>query len=295
MAHEPHRPDETGVDSDREHGVDEEEPGADRRASLVIVAVLLVALVGALVWVLVSNDDEDPAATTTSAPTTTETPDLSDSEPTESQPPASEPAEEPFDPTLSDEEAATAMWPDPRSSRRFDDPVALARAFGDELLGFEDPDPGPLLEGDSRSGEVELRPSADGPVTTVIVRQLGDDTWWVLGAESDAIELRPVTTMTRDVSDGDGERSTATSVQIEGRARAFEGTVEVLVVSDGSIEPVGTAELAAGVSGEFSHFRGEVDVPGELTGYGAVVVRTVDAASSQVLAASAARLAFTGS
>jgi nucleoid-associated protein YgaU len=60
---------------------------------------------------------------------------------------------------------------------------AAATGFATELVGFTDPVVGEFQQGDARSGEVEVRAAADGPVTTVLVRQVGsDDTWSVLGA-----------------------------------------------------------------------------------------------------------------
>ena len=82
------------------------------------------------------------------------------------------------------------MFPDPATSRRFDDPVAAARAFAVDFVGFVDPVLGEFVQGDSRSGEVEIRPVADGPATTVFVRQLGSDgTWWVIGSATGDITL----------------------------------------------------------------------------------------------------------
>lgn len=49
---------------------------------------------------------------------------------------------------------------------------------------------GAFQQGDSRSGEVEVRPVADGPVTTVLLRRLsGEDSWSVLGATTDSIRV----------------------------------------------------------------------------------------------------------
>ncbi|TAL25729.1 MAG: hypothetical protein EPN99_01195 [Frankiales bacterium] len=49
---------------------------------------------------------------------------------------------------------------------------------------------GAFQQGDSRSEEVEVRPVADGPVTTVLLRRLsGEDSWSVLGATTDSIRV----------------------------------------------------------------------------------------------------------
>jgi hypothetical protein len=67
--------------------------------------------------------------------------------------------------------------------------MALATRFAADDAGFAEPIVGELRSGDARSGEVEVRASVDGPVTTVLVRRL-DEHWWVLGAVSASIALQ---------------------------------------------------------------------------------------------------------
>lgn len=262
--------------------------GSPRRVPLVVAGVVVLVMVGVLAWGLLRDAGPSTTRSTTSTPSSDGT--------GPGQPPSggsSGPEQTPtVTPSLSDEEAATAMWPDPGSSRRFDDPVAAARAFGVEVLGFTGPEPAAPEHDEERSAEVELRSTPGAPATTVALRKLGDETWWVLGASAAELELRPVTAVARSGQDADGDSSTVTSVRIEGRAVAFEGTVEVVVLRDGEAAPAATGVLTAGASGEFSHFRGEIEVAGELKGHGAVVIRTTDAATGQVWLASAARVAF---
>lgn len=91
--------------------------------------------------------------------------------------------------TVSDDEAATIVWPDPNGSLVHDQPLDAARGFATDLVGFTDPILGELQKRDSRSGEVPIRSVDVGPVTTVRVRQLGDDHWYVIGATTPDIEV----------------------------------------------------------------------------------------------------------
>jgi hypothetical protein len=72
--------------------------------------------------------------------------------------------------------------PDGSSEVRYDDPVEAARSFAVDFVGVTGPVVGEFMQGDARSGEVEVRPMANGP-TTAFVAQLGSDgTWWVVGS-----------------------------------------------------------------------------------------------------------------
>lgn len=56
----------------------------------------------------------------------------------------------------------TALWPFPGSSTRFATPEEAARSFATQFLRFEDPQLAAFQAGDTRSGEVSLRPRAMG-------------------------------------------------------------------------------------------------------------------------------------
>ena len=130
----------------------------------------------------------------------------------------------------------TALWPWATSSTRFEAPVAAARSFATDFLGFTNPVVGSFAQGDARSGEVEVRPRANGPVTTVLVRQGGDGSWWVVGADDADIVLDEPDVL-------DGIRS---PVRVRGTALAFEGTVQVHVREDGRREPLGEGFVTGG-------------------------------------------------
>jgi hypothetical protein len=58
--------------------------------------------------------------------------------------------------------AAAALFPFPEGELRLDDPPEAAGAFVERYLGFADPVYRALRRGDSRSGEVGVRPVPGG-------------------------------------------------------------------------------------------------------------------------------------
>jgi len=273
----------TGVPDPAPASDDVEEERDDRRAAVAIVAVLLVAAVVALAWWLLSDDDEEPAGTTTTEPATSQTtpPPASDTTDTSDTSESTEPT---FTSTLTEEELATVVWPYQDTSRRFDDPVAAASSFATDFLGFDEPLVGELQQGDQRSGEVEIRPDADGPVTTVLVRQLGDDSWWVLGSSTADVT----------VAEPEAGATVTNPARVAGSARAFEGNVEVLVHEDGSTEPIGTGNVTGGGGGEAAPFEGTVDYEPGSPRWGAMVFRTTSAEDGRVWQATVLRVRLGG-
>jgi hypothetical protein len=244
---------------------------------IVALAVAVAVIVALVVALALSGDDEDGTVTdptTTEAPDTTE-PDTTEPDTTGTTAPTTTPVPGPVD-------ASTAVFPDAGSDARFGDPVEAARAFAVDFLGFTDPVVGEFLQGDSRSGEVEVRPLADGPVTTVIVRQLGpDDTWWVLGAATANITV-----------DMPAANATITApVTVTGSALAFEGTVDVEVRQDGARQPVGTG-LVTGGGDEMRPFTGQVDFSPPSATHGALVLVTHSAMDGRVWEAAVVRVQF---
>jgi len=143
---------------------------------------------------------------------------------------------------------APAIFPDPATSQRFEDPGALVSTFAREYVGMTDPVIGALMQGDSRSGEVEVRGFPEGAPTTVLVRQLEDDTWFVIGAVTDSI--RPATPV---------QGATVTSpIALTGQAYAFEGTVQVELRADGSVEPIAETFVTGRGDGVLGDYGGEL-------------------------------------
>lgn len=227
-----------------------------------VVPILLIA---GLLTLGAACGDDDEAADTTATPSTTATSTTTTTTTTEA-----------IDP-------GRAVWPPSDGSISYDDPVEAASGFATELVGFTDPVVGEFLQGDSRSGEVEVRPRSDGPVTTVFVRQLGsDDDWYVIGAATDGI--RPSSPETGD---------TVTSpVQLSGTSTAFEGTVQVSVRDPGVEEPLGTGFVTGGSMGEMGPFEGTVEFePGDAVD-GAILFATVSMEDGQVWEVAAIPVVF---
>jgi Immunoglobulin-like domain of bacterial spore germination len=244
-----------------------------RPTTLIVALVLAVAVIAALVAVLVwQRDDEEDAVT---EPTTTDAPVTTEPATTGSTAAPTTAAPAPGD-------TATAVFPDASTSQRFDDPVAATRAFAVDFVGFTDPVVGEFMQGDARSGEVEVRPRADGPATTVFVRQLGaDDTWWVLGSATGGITL-----------DTPGAGDTVTSpLTLTGSALAFEGNVGVEVREDGAREPIGTGVVTGGGDVE-RPFEGQVEFSAPNAEGGALVLLTRSAEDGRVWQAAVTRVRF---
>jgi hypothetical protein len=230
-----------------------------------IVAAVMAALVALVAGVLViANDDEPDGAPPSTVPTTA-------AAPTSTRPPSTVP------PSV---DRSTAVWPFADAAGRHTDPVAAARDFAVSFLRFTAPVVGAFQQGDSRSGEVEVRPVGNGPATTVLLRRLsGEETWSVLGTATADIELsRP-------------EAGTVISspVPLAGRARAFEGTVQVEVRQDGDLRPIGTGFVTGG--GDIMRpFQGEVAFTAPRSRYGALVLFTESAENGQVWQAAVVRV-----
>lgn len=179
----------------------------------------------------------------------------------------------------------TAIWPFADTSRRFDDPVSAARSFAVDYVGFTDPVVGEFRPGDSRSGEVEIRSDASGPVTTVLVRQVSsDDSWWVIGCSTPNLQLAsPATGAT-----------VSSPVTVSGTSTAFEATVNVTVRQDGSADPIGTGIVMGGSMGEMGPFKGRIDFKSTGAAGGSIALSTLSAKDGRIWEASVVRVSFGG-
>lgn len=179
----------------------------------------------------------------------------------------------------------TAIWPFAADGTRFDDPTEAATSFAVDYLGFVDPVIEAFQGGDSRSGEVPIRPTADGPVTTVFVRQVGsDDSWWVIGAATEALQLE-----SPEVLD-----AISSPVTLTGQSTAFEAVVNVEIREDGTLEPLAEDTLMGGSMGEFGPFSGAIEFPEPTAAGGAIVLMTLSPENGQVWEAGVLRVAFSG-
>lgn len=243
------------------------------RNRLLLAMGSVAAAVAVVVGVLVLTDDDtrtiDTADTTTTAPESTTT--------------TSEPSTTTSNAIKKVVDPGPVVFPDPTTSRRFDDPVAVAQAFAVDLLGFTDPVVGDFMQGDSRSGEVEVRGFAQGNPTVVLVRQLEDDTWFVIGAIVESIRL-----------DTPEQGATLSSPQaLEGAAYAFEGTVNVRLFVDGVAEPIAETFVTGRGDGELGDFAGELtfDLP-EGAEHGVLVLYEASAKDGATIAATVIRVHF---
>ncbi len=220
-----------------------------------------------------SSTTQTPTTSSTASPTTTAT-----------SPPPTGPTSQTVTPSTVDPPGAyvSAVWPWPGSTLRYTDPVEAATGFAVDFVGFTDPAVGEFQQGDSRSGEVEIRPSADGPITVVFVRQLGsDDTWWVLGSATANITVNRPSAMTAIES----------PQIVTGTALAFEGHIDVALRADGAQEPVATTFVTGG-GAEPDAFFGTIEwVDSGATG-GALVFTTSVADDGRVWEASVVRVLF---
>ncbi len=177
---------------------------------------------------------------------------------------------------------ATAVWPWFGSDTSYDDPRDAAEGFATDFLDLASPVVGEFQQGDTRSGEVEIQPTPNGPVTTVFVRQLGaDDTWWVLGAATAEIT----------VTSPDALCEVTSPLTVAGESLSFEGVIEVQVRVDGEEEPLATTTVIGGGS-EMAPFTGEVTFDTPDSGSGAVVFLSRSGRDGAVWQASVVRVAF---
>jgi hypothetical protein len=213
-----------------------------------------------------SSTSADTAPATTSAPTTA-TPTTSTLPTTTSAPTTVQPA--------------TAVWPFASSGIRYHDPVAAAKGFAVTYLGFVNPAVGAFQQGDNRSGEVTVRTSNTGPVTTVLVRQLTPgDTWWVLGATTPNLQLTTPTTLAAITS----------PVTVSGRSTAFEAVVNIEVRQDGTLTPLAATTAMGGSNGQMGPFSKSVSFASPVAPRGAIIVKTISAKNGTTAEATVIRV-----
>jgi hypothetical protein len=173
-----------------------------------------------------------------------------------------------------------AVWPTAASGDRYGDPVVAARAFATSYLHFVAPVVGPFQQGDSRSGEVPVRSKSTGPVTTILVRQLGTDgSWSVLGAATPNIRLTEPATLA----------TISSPVRLRGSSSAFEATVQVSIRQDDVAKPL-TEGFVMGGSLEMGPFDATFKLPAPASSYGAIVLDTISPETGHVSEATVIRV-----
>lgn len=234
--------------------------GARSRGWWVLtVAVLVVATVaGVLVAVLVGTGSEQagPGSTTTAPGTSTTAPAV----------PAA---------------TSRAVYPTVASGVRFSHPVAAARAFATDYVGFVDPVVGSFDAAGAAAGTVPVRATSSGAVTTVHLERL-DGTWWVTGSTTPDIALDEPAALA----------SIASPVTLHGTSTAFEAQVDVEVRQDDLRAPIGTGFVMGGANGQLGPFDGTVPFTPPTATAGALVLTTVSMESGHVWEAQVVRVRF---
>ena len=232
-----------------------------------VVAALSLLLAGSAAVGCGSSSSTSTAPTTT-APSTT-TPSTSVGTPSTTT-------------AASTEQPETAIWPFVTTAEHFDDPVDAAKGFAVFYLGFHHPKVGAFKQGDARSGEVEIQPDGGGPVTTVLVRQLDDDNWWVLGATTPNLQLTQPAALSGITS----------PVTLAGNSTAFEATVNVLIRQDGTYASLTSGTVMGGSNGEMGPFSHAFPFTAPTASRGAIVLKTMSAKDGSVVEATVVRVAF---
>ena len=178
----------------------------------------------------------------------------------------------------------TAVWPFVTGSTRYRDPVQAAKGFAGKYLGFSDAVVGAFMQGDSRSGEVVIRPSRTGPKTTVLVRKLApEETWWVLGATTANLQLQSPT----------WNASIASPVRLSGQSTAFEATVNVEIRQDGTLIPLARTIVMGGSMGQIGPFSKAVSFSQPTAQRGAIILKTLSPKDGSIAEAAVLRIQFT--
>ena len=230
-------------------------------------AAVVALVVGAIV--LSSDDDDEPVATDGTSTTTTEATTTTTEATTTTT-------------TFEGVDPAVPVFPDPTTSQRFDSADAAARGFA-AWVGYTDPVFGEYQAGDSRSGEIAIRSFPGGAPSVVALRQLEDDSWYVLGVSTDSIRLTTP-------QPGD----TLTSPQpLVGQAYAYEGNVLVRLFADGVQEPIGQTNVTGRGDGVLGEFSGELTFTND-TGatYGVLVLNGTSGEDGSPVELSAIRVAL---
>ena len=137
--------------------------------------------------------------------------------------------------------------------------------------------------GDARSGEVPIRATPHGPVTTVLVRQLtGDGTWWVLGATCAAIEVAQPSALA----------TVSSPFRLSGESTSFETVINFALYEDNATKPLVTGATKGGANGYMGPFSTPLYFEAPTHPFGVLVVSVNSAKDGSVLEASATRVAF---
>jgi hypothetical protein len=199
------------------------EPQRQKRVLIALGGVVAVGAIVLGVLALTGDDDGSTAGSSTTSSSTSSSTTTSTVATTSTTIPAAD-----LDAALYPDLAAGAVG--------FDDPVALAKAFSLEILGFDDSALLGTYVGDGVSGAVAVRARAGAEPTVVLVRKLTDGSWAVVGAHASSIRL-----------DTPLDQGLIRSPQpLAGAALAFEGHVNVTLHADGQDVAIATTFVLGG-------------------------------------------------
>lgn len=242
--------------------------GVAAAAALVLVAVVVLA--GA-------DDGDDSVATGT---TTSEVEQTTTTEATTTTTAPERTTTTTFTPAV---DAFDVAFPSPDSSQRFDTAASVARAYATEVLGFTELVLG-AVEASDAGTEVVVQDRDDGPVTRIQVLEGGDGAWFATGSTTEDITVSQPVPGT----------SLASPFQTSGEALAFEGTVEVLVLTQTDPAPIGEGIVTGSGTPPPGPFSGDISFtpPPEPTP-GILVYRTTSPEDGRVVQATSFHVRLT--
>lgn len=241
-----------------------QQPGGWMAAILTAVAAVAVAC-----GLLVTMGGTGTPTTPTPSPTTTVP------SPTTTTPPPT------TVPSVTPTQVTSAVYPTLSSGVRFAHPVAAARSFAVDFVGFVNPIVGRFVASGNQSGTVGVRASTTGAVTTVSLHRI-TGSWWVLGSATPNIRL--------DAPSASAQ--IASPVRLQGMSTAFEAQVNVEVRQDGQRVPLGTGYVMGGSMGEMAPFDRSVVFATPNAARGALVLFTISAATGNIFEATVTRTTF---
>jgi hypothetical protein len=153
-----------------------------------------------------------------------------------------------------------AIWP--ATDVVFTTPEEAAADFVIQVLGVP-PSLGEFVQGDSRSGEIEVMSPGEGggtpsPRAVLFLRQLGPaSSWFVIGAGSDGASITTPETL---------DEVPAGLVTVEGVARGFEASMMVSAYIAGNPEVLTQQHTMAGTMEEAGPFSVQLDLSGAQPG-----------------------------
>jgi Immunoglobulin-like domain of bacterial spore germination len=183
-----------------------------------------------------------------------------------------------------------AMWPDP-AGELFTDPVAAARSFAQAVVGVDDPPLSHFRAGEPGTGEVDLyRVTEDGQpmdrvASTITVRQLDGEHWFVTAASSNDVRIESPASRTE----------VSSPIAVAGEGHGYEATIIVQLRARNAGVDVLAEVVAAGGSGEaLEPFSAVLPFDYPSTRVGIVLASDTSGASIAVPSFSAVPVRLTG-